>query len=68
METVEINTAMKYLACAVLALSLLGLASTASASFTDPVGTIAQVSAAVRASISATTLSPGVSATLEEFA
>jgi SGNH domain (fused to AT3 domains) len=67
-ETVEMNTAMKYLAGAALAVSLLGAGAMASASFTDPVGSIAQVTAAVKASISTTTLSPAVSATLEEFA
>jgi hypothetical protein len=61
------NTAKKFLACAALAICILASGSWASASFTDPVGTPAQVAAAVKASISLATLSPAVSATLEEF-
>jgi len=62
------NTAKKYVACAALAICLLAPQSVASASFTDTVGTVAQVAAAVKASISISTLSPEVEATLEEFA
>jgi hypothetical protein len=61
------RTARAYVAYAAIAFSLLASIGTASASTTDRVGTTAQVTSAVKSSISVKTVSPAVAATLKEF-
>lgn len=61
------RTARAYVACLTVALSLLASVGIAAASTTDRVGTTAQVTSAVKSSISVKTVSPAVAATLKEF-
>jgi hypothetical protein len=61
------RTARAYVAYLTVAFSLLASVGIASASTTDRVGTTAQVTSAVKSSISVKTVSPAVAATLKEF-
>ena len=61
------RSANKYLACLAITISILISGSAAYASFTDPVGTTTQVTAAVKSSITTKTVSAAVAATLKQF-
>jgi SGNH domain (fused to AT3 domains) len=61
------RTAKSYVAYVTTAFCLLTSVGIASAASTDPVGTPAQVTSAVKSSISVKTVSPAVAATLKEF-
>ncbi len=61
------RTAKAYVAYVTIAISLLVSVGIASAAASDPVGTPAQVTSAVKASIDVKTVSPAISTTLKEF-
>ena len=61
------RSANKYLACLAITISILISGSAAYASFTDPVGTTTQVTAAVKSSITTKRVSAAVAATLKQF-
>ena len=67
MKTVKMKSASKYLACLAITISVLISGSAAYGAFTDPVGTTAQVTAAVKSSITTKTVSAAVAATLKQF-
>jgi hypothetical protein len=67
METVRVKSANKYVACLAITISILISGSAANASLADRVGTTAQVTAAVKSSITTKTVSAAVAATLKQF-